>query len=205
MSKKKGSKWTMRTHLLRIAAACSLQYYCHLTITLFWLHHTRESVLWRSSCCTYLLVAAQKQVLECIFEGGVAEGVAGWVDGAVDVAEPVADGPQGVRDADGAEGVDQDHHVVRCPRDNKSDQDGHDGARHLLLPGWNALPLPLCHSTTLLSYLENEIQRRKTLFHLVLSYFKNLYWTLIPIDHTTTFWSQIGLRSAAGNHHVGAL
>lgn len=108
-----------------------------------------------SSRCSYVLVLAQKQVLEGVLEGGVAEGVAGRVYGAVDVAEPVADGPQGVWDADGAEGVDQDHHVVRRPRDHKSDQDGHDGARHLFLPGGDALPLPLCHSS-LLCYLEKS-------------------------------------------------
>ncbi len=102
-----------------------------------------------SPCCTYVLVLAQKQVLEGVFEGGVAQGVAGRVDGAVDVAEPVADGPEGVWDADGAEGVDQDHHVVRRPCDDKSNQDGHDGACHLFLPGRNALPLPLCYSSLL--------------------------------------------------------
>ena len=111
-----------------------------------------------SPCCTYVLVLAQKQVLEGVFEGDVAEGVAGRVDGAVDVAEPVADGPQGVWDADGAEGVDQDHHVVRRPRDDKSNQDGHDGARHLLFPGRNALPFPLRHSS-MPRYLENKSMR----------------------------------------------
>lgn len=94
-------------------------------------------------------------MLKGVFEGGVAEGVAGWVDCAVDVAEPVADGPEGVWDADGTEGIDQDHHVVRCPCGNKSNQDGHDGACHLFLPGRNAFPFPLCHST-LFRHLENE-------------------------------------------------
>lgn len=97
-------------------------------------------------------------MLEGVFEGGVAEGVAGWVDGAVDVAEPVADGPEGVWDADGTEGVDQDHHVVRRPRGNESDQDGHDGARHLFLPGRNALPFPLCNSV-LLCHLEMRVEK----------------------------------------------
>ena len=73
-------------------------------------------------------------MFEGVFEGGVAQGIAGRVDGAVDVAEPVADGPEGVGNAGGTEGVDQDHHVVRCPRDHESNQDGHDGARHLFLP-----------------------------------------------------------------------
>lgn len=96
---------------------------------------SHESLFSPSSCCTYVLVLAQKQVLEGVLEGGIAEGIAGGVDGAVDVAEPVANGPEGVWDADGTEGVDQDHHVVGCPCDNKSNQDGHDGARHLFLPG----------------------------------------------------------------------
>ena len=101
-------------------------------------------------------------MLEGVFEGGVAEGVAGRVDGAVDVAEPVADGPESVWDAGGTESVDQDHHVVRRPRHNKSNQDGHDGARHLLLPGRNALPFPLCHSS-LLCHLDNEYKKRTCL------------------------------------------
>lgn len=100
-------------------------------------------------------------MFEGVFEGGVAEGIAGWVDGAVDVAEPVANGPERVWDADGTEGVDQDHHVVRRPCGNKSNQDGHDGACHLFLPGGNALLFPLCHST-LLCYLERE---EEDIFH----------------------------------------
>lgn len=115
-----------------------------------------------SSGRAYVLVLAEKQVLEGVFEGGVAEGIAGWVDGAVDVAEPVADGPEGVWDADGTEGVDQDHHVVRCPRGDKSNQDGHDGACHLFLSGRNALLFPLCYSA-LLCYLQNQSKRRN--FH----------------------------------------
>lgn len=87
-----------------------------------------------SSCGAYVLILAQEQVLESIFEGGVAQGVAGWVDGAVDVAEPVANGPERVWDANVAEGVDQDHHIVWCPCGNKSNQDGHNGACHLFLP-----------------------------------------------------------------------
>lgn len=94
-----------------------------------------RSVVCLSSGCAYVLVLTQKQVLEGVFKGGVAESVASRVNGAVDVAEPVTDGPEGIRDADGAEGVDQDHHIIRRPSDNKSNQDGHDGARHLLFPG----------------------------------------------------------------------
>lgn len=114
-----------------------------------------------SSRCTYVLVLAQQQVLEGVFEGDVAQGVAGRVDGAVDVAEPVADGPQGVRDADGAEGVDQDHHVVGRPCNDESNQDGHDSARHLFLPRRNALPFPLCYSRLLCYLVKSEGWERK--------------------------------------------
>jgi len=115
------------------------------------------------SSCTNVLVLAQKQVLEGVFEGGVAEGVAGRVDGTVDVAEPVADGPEGVGDTGGAEGVDQDHHVVRRPCGNKSNQDCHDGARHFSLPGRIAFLSPLRHNIltdSTLCYLENEKRGR---------------------------------------------
>lgn len=70
-------------------------------------------------------------MLECLFEGDVAQGVAGGVDGAVDVAQPVADGPHGVGDAAGAEGVDQHHDVVRSPGGHKRHKDGHNCARDL--------------------------------------------------------------------------
>lgn len=112
----------------------------------------------------YVLILAQKQVFEGVFEGSVAQGVAGRVDGAVDVAEPVADGPEGVGNADGTEGVDQDHDVVRCPCDHEGNQDGHDGARHLFLPWRKPLPLPLGYCV-LLSYLWN-MSREKRFSHL---------------------------------------
>ena len=73
-------------------------------------------------------------MLEGVFEGGVAEGVAGRVDGAVDVAQPVANSPHCVGDAAGAEGVNKHHHIIRSPGGDESDQDGHDGAGHFLLP-----------------------------------------------------------------------
>ena len=126
--------------------------------------HTGVSIF-TSSCCTYVFIVAHKQVLESVFEGGVAEGVACRVDGAVDVAEPVANGPERVWDANGTEGVDQDHHVVRRPGDNKRNQDGHDGACDLFLSGGNALLFPPGHSA-LLCYLENESRRRGN-FYLV--------------------------------------
>lgn len=94
-------------------------------------------------------------MFEGVFEGGVAEGVAGRVYGAVDVAQPVANGPKRVGDAGGAEGVDQDHHVVRCPRGNEGNQDGHDCASHLFLPGRSAFLFRFCHRTPL-RYLERK-------------------------------------------------
>ena len=77
-------------------------------------------------------------MLEGVLEGGVAQGVAGWVDGAVDVAQPVANCPQRIGDAGGAEGVDEDHDVVRGPGGHEHHQNGHDGPRHLPLPGGSA-------------------------------------------------------------------
>lgn len=94
-------------------------------------------------------------MLEGVFESGVTEGIARRVDGAVDVTQPVANGPQGVGDADGAEGVDQHHHVIRRPRHHESHQDGHDGACHLLLPRRCALLAPLGHCA-LLCHLEGN-------------------------------------------------
>lgn len=111
-------------------------------------------------------------MLEGVLEGGVTEGVAGRVDCAVDVAQPVADGPESAGNAVGAEAVDQDHHVVRRPCGNESNQNGHDGACHFPFPGRIALLLPLCHNTlshSTLCHLESESRRMKrclSVFHL---------------------------------------
>lgn len=116
-----------------------------------------------ASSSSNVLVLTQEKVLEGVLEGGVAEGVAGGVDRAVDVAEPVANGPKGVWDADGAEGVDQDHHVVRRPRGHEGHEDGHDGARHFPLSGGVAFPLPLCNHTfthSALCYLMMKQEKR---------------------------------------------
>jgi len=53
---------------------------------------------------TDVLVLAQQQVLEGLLEGGVAQCVADRVDGGVDVAQPVADGPHRVGHTGLAEG-----------------------------------------------------------------------------------------------------
>lgn len=127
-------------YLVYILTICSLRY-----LRLHKLYKVLQVGL--SSRCTYVLVLAQQKVFEGVFESDVTQRVAGRVDGAVDVAEPVTDGPEGVWNADGTEGVDEDHHIVGCPRDDKSNQDGHDSARHLFLPGRNTLPSPFCDCT----------------------------------------------------------
>ena len=83
------------------------------------------------SSCTYVFVLAQAQVLECLFERGVAQCVTRGVDGRVDVAQPVADSPHSVGDAGLAEGGDQHHDIIRCPCDDESQQDGKDSLGHL--------------------------------------------------------------------------
>lgn len=79
----------------------------------------------------YIFILAQEQVLECLFESGVAQCITSRVDGGVDVAQPVADCPYGVRDAGLAEGWDQHHDVVRRPCQNESQQDCKNSLGHL--------------------------------------------------------------------------
>lgn len=79
------------------------------------------------SPCTYVFILAQQQVLERLLERGVAECVTSWVDGGVDVTQPVADGPHRVGNAGLTEGRYQHHDVVRSPRDDEGQQDGKDG------------------------------------------------------------------------------
>lgn len=86
------------------------------------------------SCRPYIFILAQKEMFESLFKGDVAQSVAGRIDGAVDVAQPVTDSPHGVGDAAGAEGVNEHHDVVRCPGGYKRYQDGHNGARDFFLP-----------------------------------------------------------------------
>lgn len=89
-----------------------------------------------------LVPATQQDHLEGGAESLVAQSVAHGVDGAVDVAEPVAHRPQGVWDAVFAEGADQHHDVVRRPCDDESQQDGAQRlGRFLLLHQRHALPL----------------------------------------------------------------
>lgn len=82
-------------------------------------------------------------MFEGVFEGDVAKGVAGWIDCAVDVAEPVAEGPHGVWNAAGAKRVNEHHHIVGSPSSHKRHQNSHDGPCDFLLTGRYTSPLSL--------------------------------------------------------------
>lgn len=83
------------------------------------------------SSCTYVFILAQQQVFECLFERGIAQCVTSWVNSRVDVTQPVANSPHGVRDTGLTEGWDQHHDVIRRPCDDESQQDGKDSLGHL--------------------------------------------------------------------------
>lgn len=83
----------------------------------------------------YVLVVTHEKVFKGLLEGGIAKGIAGRVDSAVDVAKPVANGPHCVGDAGCTEGVDKHHDVVRGPRDDESQENSQDCPGHFLLPG----------------------------------------------------------------------
>lgn len=93
------------------------------------------------SDCANVFVFAQQQLLEGVFEGGIAQGIAGGVNCAVDVTQPVPQCPHGVRDAVRAEGVDQHHDIVRGPSDHKGQKNSHDCPCNLPLSGAPILPL----------------------------------------------------------------
>lgn len=80
-----------------------------------------------------------EKVLEGLLEGGVAKCIAGGVDGAVDVAKPVTNGPHCAGDAGCTEGVDKHHDVVGGPRDDESQQNRQDCPGHFLFPGRRGL------------------------------------------------------------------
>lgn len=81
----------------------------------------------------FLVPAAEQYHLKSCTESLVAQGVAHGVDSAVDVAQPVPDCPQGLRDATFTEGIDQHHNVVWCPCDDESKEDGTECLSCLLL------------------------------------------------------------------------
>lgn len=87
-------------------------------------------------------------MLESVLEGSVAQGITGRVDSAVDVAQPVSNGPERVGNAGGAKGVDKDHDVVWRPGGHKHHQYSHDSPRHLPLPRGIAPLGGLSHKAT---------------------------------------------------------
>lgn len=80
---------------------------------------------------TYIFILAQQQVFESLFECGIAQCVTSWVDGRVDITQPVADRPHGVRDTGLTEGGNQHHDIIRCPCNDESQEDGKDGLGYL--------------------------------------------------------------------------
>lgn len=84
-----------------------------------------------TSSCTYIFILAQQQVLECLFECGVAQCITSRVDSRVNVTQPVANSPYGVWDAGLAEGWDQYHDIVWRPCNDESQQNSKDGLGHL--------------------------------------------------------------------------
>lgn len=88
-----------------------------------------------------VFVLAQQQLLEGVFEGGIAQGIAGGVNCAVDVAKPVAQHPHRVRDTVGTESVNQHHDIVWGPCDHKGQKNSHDGPCNLPFSGATVHPL----------------------------------------------------------------
>lgn len=95
-----------------------------------------------------------KKVLKGLLESGIAERVAGGVDGAVDVTQPVTYGPYGGRDAGCAEAVDEHHHIVWGPGDDEGQEDGQNRPCHFFLSrrGWFLFGWLLCHLDYFLGY-----------------------------------------------------
>lgn len=86
---------------------------------------------------------AEQQHAEGLLEGLVAKGIAHGIDCTVNVAQPVAQVPQGRWDALSTEGGDQYHNVVWRPREDECQEDGAESLRCLLLLDQH-VTLPLC-------------------------------------------------------------
>lgn len=80
-----------------------------------------------------------EKVFKGLLEGGIAKGIAGRVDSAVDVAKPVTNCPHCAGDAGCTEGVDKHHDVVGGPSDDESQQNSQDCPGHFLFPGRRGL------------------------------------------------------------------
>lgn len=81
-------------------------------------------------------------MLKGFLEGSIAKGITSWVDGAVDIAQPVPNGPDCFRNTIITESINEDHHVVRCPCQNESQQDGKNGSGDFLLSSCHLSLLP---------------------------------------------------------------
>lgn len=88
-----------------------------------------------------------KKVLKGLLESSIAERITGRVDGAVDITEPITYGPYSARDAGCAEAVDEHHHVVWGPGDDKGQEDGQNSPCHFFLSRrrWFLFGWLLCH------------------------------------------------------------
>lgn len=86
-------------------------------------------------CSAYVLVMTHEEVFKSLLEGGITKCIAGRVDGAVDVTEPVTNCPHSVGDTGCTEGVNEHHDIVWGPGDDESQQNRQDRPSDFLLPG----------------------------------------------------------------------
>lgn len=84
-------------------------------------------------------VLARQQLFEGVLKGDIAQRIAGRVNRAVYIAEPVAKDPHCAWNTVRAECVDEHHHIVRGPRGCKCHQNGHNGSCHFLFSGGGTL------------------------------------------------------------------
>ena len=86
-------------------------------------------------CGAYVLIMTHEKVFKGLLEGGITKCIAGRVDSAVDVTEPITNCPHCVGDAGCTEGVNEHHDIVWGPSDDESQQNGQDRPGHFLFPG----------------------------------------------------------------------
>lgn len=105
-----------------------------------------------------------EKMFKGLLEGGVTKCIAGGVDSAVDVTEPITNRPHCVGDAGRTEGVNEHHDIVWGPSDDESQQNSQDRPGHFLLPGGRRLLFG-----GLLSHLHNLASHNALLFISVLT------------------------------------
>ena len=86
-------------------------------------------------CSAYVLIMTHEKVFKGLLEGGITKCIAGRVDSAIDVTEPIANCPHCVGDAGRTKGVNEHHDIVWGPSDDESQQNSQDRPGHLLFPG----------------------------------------------------------------------